>query len=412
MLNLFLLRPGALGQNYTPWGMGLSFGIFVLAALTLRGRFRDYRPNGISRHIMVAWQLMTLYICYELALIVAFQRSNLEYFGRELATLAITLPVYGWFLSNRRFNQLFFSQFSGILGALGWSAAVTAALLFVNGSDFGSIHLFSIDIRGYEEVTDGEFSAGAIYFPLSMLYNKFTADSANIFRFSLFWREAGIAQAFSCFGLMYEAFTNRRRWVMLGCTFAAISAFSTIGLFVLAATFATIYLLRNRGNWPQKLFILPILLSVAFIALMYAPGIGLEDKITTHYTSFDDRSEGVTRAVDRLSNNPFGTGPYSVSDGGVSSGINLIAHAGSIGLVGAILQALLFSGWRFQVDRPSLQRIACCMPIFVTALVAQPLVGAPVAYIVAMCIIPAASVKGQAIVSWARNRPAKLISQA
>ncbi|HSV48372.1 MAG TPA: hypothetical protein VLJ58_21465, partial [Ramlibacter sp.] len=92
---------------------------------------------------------------------------------------------------------------------------------------------------------------------------------------------------------------------------------------------------------------------------------------------------------------PFGTGPFSGESNGVTSGINLIASLASLGFFGVLMQLLLMSGWSFALDRASVQRVVCCLPVLITALTSQPLVGAPMVYLIALCVISREAVAGQ-----------------
>lgn len=384
-LNLFLLRPSALGNRYSTVGMAIAAVVVGLYSFGVR---REFRPRRLPRHIGVLAALIFAYWIYESTLVVFHEGSNdVITYLKEVGTLAVVLLCYGIPLSNRQFNELFFRRFCTILALLGLSCAVTLVLAYFLGLD--RLQVTQVDIKGYD-TTDIEtgLRTGTVFFPFSMVYARFRGNGIELFRFSGFFREAGIFQAFCCFGFAYEAFTTRRRWVLVGAVVGSIAAFSTLGLATLLLTFGTVYAFRRPGLIIRRAIGTAVLVTVALIAAVYTPYIGLVDKALSHTESISDRRQAVDQSIDSLVENPIGNGPFPGATSNEHAGINLLAQAGHLGLLGFVLQITLIVGWRGRLDRHELLRVSCCMPIAITALVAQPLTGAPLVYLMTMASIP------------------------
>jgi hypothetical protein len=118
---------------------------------------------------------------------------------------------------------------------------------------------------------------------------------------------------------------------------------------------------------------------------MYTPYIGLEDKAVTHGSSLSDRSRSIERALEDVRRNPLGNGLYSSL--GTNDGICLLAELGMIGLFGFVCKVLLLSGLRLGPGR-DWKKVAACAPLLITALVSQPIAGAPMMYVIGMVFVP------------------------
>ena len=128
-----------------------------------------------------------------------------------------------------------------------------------------------------------------------------------------------------------------------------------------------------------------IALASIYPLAMYTPYIGLKDKSTTHSGSLSDRSEAISRGLERAGDNPFGYGMYSSQT--LNIGICLLSSMGGIGIFGFACQAMILSGWR-PGSGASWKKLAACAPILVTALISEPIAGEPAAYILVMAYLP------------------------
>jgi hypothetical protein len=167
-----------------------------------------------------------------------------------------------------------------------------------------------------------------------------------------------------------------------------VCAFSTIGVALLAMSGGLIFLLS--GGSARRLLVPRLLVTVMFLGLawpaaLYTPYIGLKDKEVTHSTSVSDRSESVQRSLKRLEAHPFGTGLFSGTE--LNDGISLLAQLGMLGLFGFACQVLILSAWRPGV-RINWAKMGACSPILLTALLSQPIAGAPTVYVILLAYLP------------------------
>jgi len=127
------------------------------------------------------------------------------------------------------------------------------------------------------------------------------------------------------------------------------------------------------------------MIGLVYPVAMYTPYIGLEDKAVTHGASLSDRSSSIERGLNDVRRNPLGNGLYSSL--GMNDGICLLAELGMIGLFGFACKVLLLSGLRLG---PGLnwKKVGACAPLLITALVSQPIAGAPVMLVICMVFVP------------------------
>jgi hypothetical protein len=384
VLNLFLLRPTALGETYTPLGMLLAL---PLTALHIVHNMRKKRFSNPS----IRWDIGTLlgmlgvYWLYICPISIYFEKSQLDWVVRELITTGVIVLAYAAFLLDAQANRKFFKILCTVIALLGLSSVITVALTAVLGSK-DSLYLFAIEVKGYTEGNlRPEGSTGAVYFPFSMLYSDYVAGTVKLDRYCAFFREAGIYQAVACFCLAYEAFTRRSKLMMFGLAGGTICAFSSLGIALLAMTIGTIMLFSGTRVRAWRVALTLGVLALIFPVAMYTPYIGLKDKAVTHGTSLSDRSESIERGLEDVGRNPFGYGLYSSL--GTNDGICLLAQMGMMGLFGFMCQVLMLSGWRPGPAR-NWKKVAACTPLLITAMVSQPLAGAPMMYVIGMVFVP------------------------
>jgi hypothetical protein len=384
VLNVFLMRPAALGQSLSWIAMVVSVVLVGAYLILNRGKQRFTHPQ-LRMEMLGLCILVAAYWVYIGPISALFGRSNLEYTIRELVTtVAIVIP-YAIFLVDAKANRTFFRQLCTLISLLGISSLVTVALSFWLGSR-DPLFLFTLNVKGYTDNSlDSTAAVGAVYFPLSMLYTDFVSGAVSLDRYCAFFREAGIYQAVACFFFVYEAFTRRSWFVILGLLSGIILAFSSLGIVLLATTIGLIYLFDSQRLHAGRAVVAVIFISLAYPLAMYTPFIGLEDKLDTHSTSVSDRSEAIDRGIDAVSRNPVGYGLFSST--GENDGICLISSLGAIGIFGFLCQFLILSGWR-PGSRERWRKVVACSPLLITALVSEPIAGEPMIYIVLMAYIP------------------------
>jgi hypothetical protein len=376
-LNLFLMRPSAFGQQYSSAAIALSLAIAAVVFVR-RGNLVTADAD-LSHDVGVFLILIGIYLVYTFGVVAFVGRSNMEYAVKELLTTLSIAPAYAYALTDRRFNRVFFRALVRLLSVIGYSSAMTVVLAMIVGLD--SLKLIDNVIAGYESNFDGVVQTGGIYFPFTMIYNRFSTSDIELFRVSGFFREAGIFQAVCAFAMAYEWLTRRSRLVLLGLLLGLTTSFSTAGVFVFLATCALMQMRLARN--PVRAALMGIALSgFAYFALQYTPYIGLAYKNETHASSISDRTDAMREGVEGLLDNVVGTGIFS--DDRQSANINMIAAAGSLGLIAFIVQVLILSGWRFRWNSVNRNRVVICFPLLITALFSQPIAAAPMMYVLVM----------------------------
>lgn len=381
VLNLFLMRPAALGQSF----QGLSLGIaVVLCALyfLLQRRTSFQVASGAKKEMRWYVTAFFLFWMYEIPVGLAGQ-ANIEFVLKEFVSALVIFACYGLILLNIDENKRFFRHLCTVIALIGASSGITILL----GTIFGFERLFitNISVAGYEgAMLDNGIRTGSLYFPFSMLYSKYTSGDVELMRFNGFFREAGIYQAVACFCIAYEYYTRKSKLVMLGATIGAFAAFSSLGILLLLMTVGAIFVMRIRGVFVKIFFVAALSLAVLPVVL-YAPYIGLAAKQDTHGTSITDRTGAMSNVLDTLTEYPFGSGLFSGQE--ANTGINLVAAIGQIGIVGFLLQVFMLSGWRLRRGKAAALKLLICSPLLVTALISQPIAGSPIMYVLPMVLL-------------------------
>jgi hypothetical protein len=378
------MRPTALGEAYTPIGMVLALPLTGLHLLHNSKKTR-YSNSAIRWDIATLLSLLGLYWLYICPISILFEMSQLDWVLKELITTGIIVLAYGAFLMDVEANRKFFRTLCTVISVLGLSSVITVVMSMILGGK-EALFLFSIDVKGYTEVTlHQQTSTGAIYFPFSMLYGDYISGAMKLDRYCAFFREAGIYQGVACFCLAYEAFTRRSKFIMFGLVGGTICAFSSLGVALLAMTVGSILLFSGTRVRAWRIVLTAAMIALVYPVSMYTPYIGLEDKAVTHGASLSDRSTSIERGLEDVRRNPFGNGLYSSL--GKNDGICLLAELGMIGLFGFVCKVLLLSGLRLGPGR-DWKKVAACAPLLITALVSQPIAGAPMMYVIGMVFVP------------------------
>lgn len=197
------------------------------------------------------------------------------------------------------------------MGLIGFSVLFTSVwgVFF----DVDSLYLFPIKVAGYEDTnSDLQLGTGAIYFPFSMLYGEFSSEDFVLYRFSGFFREAGIYQAVGCFCLAYESFTRNSKIIKFGLISGIICALSSAGIVMLFLTIGMIYLYGSKFS-HKKLIVIIFSFIFLYPAALYTPLIGLNYKKDTHSESITDRVESVDDGINSIKDNFYGNGLFSAT---------------------------------------------------------------------------------------------------
>jgi hypothetical protein len=377
----FLLRPGALGQDYAPVAMVLAVAIVGTYFLIAPGRLLSGAGRN-GRDVLFVGGLFVAYWAYETALALLRRTSNETQLMKEFLVGAVTVCSYGLFLADDRGNRTFFRMLTTVVALFGWSSVVTFLLSLVLGPQ--RLYLTSIAIKGYQGGGIGEASTGALYFPFSMQYASYEHGALKVTRYCNFFREAGIYQCVALFLLAYEQFTRRSKLVSLGLVAGVVLSFSTIGFVLLPAIAGLIFVTRNRVRIGRTLA-LGVVSAAAVVVMANVPAFGVADKLSTHGSSVTDRSTAIQNGMSSMISNPLGSGIFSPAV--KNEGICLLASVATIGVVGALIQLIILSGWRPITSAVS-RRMIVCFPLLVTALLSQPIAGDAMTYLLAMVMVP------------------------
>jgi hypothetical protein len=364
----FLIRPSALGQNYTVLGVVLqSVALFLHLVEALLLNRLVVSKNSLTVTVLVAG--LWLYLLVQAAVA---QSQGLENVIKASIVHLVTIFVFGLILGDAAANRAFFRLFVVVLSLLGASALITTLLsLFV---PLGSLYLGHIGIEGYEY--RDFIGNGDLYFPFSLQYGLF--GDALWPRFMGLFTEPGILQAFALWAVVYVLNEPLPRLTLIPLISGVMTALSTAGVALLPATLLFWMAFRTRIDTMIKPIFALAGGSLAVIAFLYTPVVGASDKMEVYSVSLTARLYSTVQGLSLALEHPFGVGLYDVLVD--DSGINLLAVAGQIGVVGFLLVIAVFVAPLLTNTNPAAYGIAM-FPIFVTSLVSQPLLDAPLVYV-------------------------------
>lgn len=357
------MRPTALGQEYMSYSMVLSFGALCIHLVELLKSKEGYitKKNFI---VLVSSLVLWSYLVVHALLMSS---NNFDDVLKAGISHIVVIFIFSIILSREKENTLFFKWFIKILGLFSFSFVLTVLLGLVVG--FQSLYLFEIPIATYNH-------SQLFYFPFTSLSSFMVVSGIEFPRFLGLFREPGILQAFliwAYFNLKQYGLETKKMKVLL---FAGIvGTMSTAGIAIFFGTVALKYALNRK-------VIKGVLLVIFCItALNYAPIIGLQYKAETHGASLDARSYATLSGLEKMRDNPLGTGMYNRDFFDYElSGINLLASSYMIGVIGVLLTLVVYllPLWGYPNKVPYIVGIT---PLLITLLYSQPILDAPLVYI-------------------------------
>jgi hypothetical protein len=290
--------------------------------------------------------------------------------------------------ANNKGGEIFFDSLAFLIAIIGFSALITYMLAFVTPID--TLYLGEVSTPNYS-------NSGHVYFPFTIRYANYNFGSISLLRIQGIFREAGIFQAFAVSMLAYLYLQPKRSiFLSTGCLLSLLFTFSTAGIVSLFLLLLLLLL------WPKnntiatdkelhqllaRWFIGIGLLFILPFVIIYTPGVGLADKYESHEVSVTDRSNAVLEGLSKGLVNPLGSGLYSGGEEH-NSGINLFAATSQIGVIGLLLAIAIFLVPFVFIKALHKREYALIIaPIFVTGLTSQPLLDAPLVYILLMALI-------------------------
>ncbi|MEZ4630434.1 MAG: hypothetical protein R2880_06970 [Deinococcales bacterium] len=372
------VRPAVIGEIESSLGLALALGALVLHLLELGFSKRPLQLPAQNGFLLIVIMLLWSYI----ALQGFFADSErYDFIFKAVILHMLFLLSAGLILMDAKSNQAFFKLWIYFLALNALSYAITLALGQVVG--LTRLYLFSLNIPGYE-------NSGNLYLPVTMVYRN-SLFGENIPRLMGFLREPGILQALYVWAIVATLYIPLRwRWLIITLLVMGVFAtFSTTGLALLGGTLGLVIIIGRPkylsfeylASLSWRVILLIFLFIVFALGVYYMPGFGLAYKLDKQYTSFSDRFEAVISSFESVAEKPWGLGLYGLRED--NAGINLLAQMSMLGIIGFILVcAVYFLPFLFAEHK--LSYLLATLPLFLTALLSQPLVDAPLIYLFLM----------------------------
>ncbi len=372
-------RPALFGNNHPELGLVFS-AIALFLHIVDQGAGRSLNAS-IPRHnraVLISVAILWTYI--SLHAMLANSKHLDTVFYALIANVGLIF-AFSIVLGDERTRIVFFRCFVVIM--LVPIASYTVTLLLAQRYDLDALKLFRLDVKGYEDK-----GSGWIYFPITPIYSYLKFDGAVVLRLQDVFREAGIAQAFLAWAFFAADMLWKRRILIKIFLLAGIVAtISTVGL-ALAPVLTILWVISNakifknsRGFLKLTVLLISGVIALAgsyFIALNI-PYIGLLDKANYASQSISDRETSSTNGIKELLDNPLGIGLYNIDDG-TFAGINLIGASQFIGVAGCVLVLFAYF-FPLTTSKNKLNYMLLIMPLFITGLTSQPLLNAPLIYV-------------------------------
>jgi hypothetical protein len=268
-----------------------------------------------------------------------------------------------------------FSVFARLNALLGFSIATTWVLIPLVG--YSGLRLLSYSIGGYEGSQEG--GNGDILFPFSVVYSTLT--EYGIYRFCGIYREAGIAQAFFVWSAIYLMYARAGKFWIIGTMLGALLCGSTAVVFSIAGA-TMVHFGSRSARHPKELLLLIALLATLTLVAIFAPGLGLIDKLQSHSTSVSDRQVAMEMALPGPDIWRWLVGHGMFFSGVVENdniGINAISGIFSVGVFGFLLYLATFFAGMFRAPSwtEAFRYLTLVSPLLVTSLFFQPVMDAP-----------------------------------
>ncbi|MBT2661599.1 hypothetical protein [Bacillus sp. ISL-45] len=351
------ISPSLLSLSYSFVGIILAL-LSLFTFIVLFKKHTNIFPIALS---IIVFNCLYWFFILMQTLIISDTES--EYLLQTSIINLTLLMVYSILLSDKDLNYSYFRNFIKLIYLLCLSFAITSLLSQV--MNFEKLNFMQVNIGSYH-------TGGTIYFPVTAIYGIMHTGDLALPKFQLFFRESGIAQAFiiwSIFNLKKFNLNKKRIYFILH--FGLIGTFSTTAIAIYFVTLAYFLILRGKMKFKQAFLSLVILFG-AYFGVMNLPYVGIQDKLITHSASIEDRLINNLDGARELLINPLGTG-FKANDN-ENDGISIIALSSKIGLVGLILVILTFFG-PLMFSKEKRVYFGSILPIFLTALLAQPIAG-------------------------------------
>ncbi|AFH65304.1 hypothetical protein ACVNS2_31810 [Paenibacillus caseinilyticus] len=366
LIATFMMRPTAFGQNLSSLAMVLSLGA-VYFHMVEQSIIKNVR---FTRHIQFVLVVSIIMWVYFFAHAGVQGGMNFEFVIKAAVAHIVILFSFALVLSDERANQKYFRGFIFIM--MGFVISYYISVLLTAFVPWESLYLFKINVETYD-------STGNTYFPFTILYSFIEMPGLNLPRLLGLFREAGIFQAFLIWAIFsLESYNLNRKWIQTVLFFGVAGTLSTSGLAIYFVALAMRYFFDRRIVKGTVIFLF------MFYAAFFAPFIGLNDKSEKLGASVTDRSDATWEGIQLFLENPFGVGMYNMGYNNADQlGINLLSSSYMIGIVGVLLVLTVYFATVLWVEDKA-QYLVAVTPLFLTLLISQPVLDAPLFYIMLM----------------------------
>ncbi|MCZ8519326.1 MULTISPECIES: hypothetical protein [Paenibacillus] len=366
LIATFMMRPTAFGQNLSSLAMVLSLGA-VYFHMVEQSILKNVR---FTRHIQFVLVVSIVMWVYFFAHAGVQGGMHFEFVIKAAVAHIVILFSFALVLSDERANQKYFRGF--IFTLMAFVISYYISLLLTTVVPWESLYLFKINVETYDQT-------GKTYFPFTILYSFIEMPGLNLPRLLGLFREAGIFQAFLIWAIFsLESYNLDRKWIQIVLFLGVGATLSTSGLAIYFVALAMRYFFNRRGLKAIMIF------AFMFYAAFFAPFIGLNDKSEKLGASVTDRSDATWEGLRLFMENPFGTGMYNEGYNNADQlGINLLSSSYMIGIIGILLVLIIYFATVFWVEDKA-QYLVAVTPLFLTLLISQPVLDAPLFYIMLM----------------------------
>ncbi len=375
LISSFLLRPSSFGQEYTNIALILLAAAFVL--YLMRIGFKKQKIRFTKKNIVI-FVVFTIFWLYILVQGITLSVEKIDWVIKAVIAHLSSMFIFFILLSDPKVNKFYFKGLIIILLLNSLSYILTIVLILF-GFDMNELYFLRtyVDTDIYYQFTH----YGRVLFPFTQIYGRVFINNLEIPRALGFFREAGIYQMFLIFSIFNSNryFKKHLKLINSILIIGVMSTFSTAGLVLLVVIFA-LKLFMEKKYSPSFATIV-----FSFIAFLFAPIVGFQDKSNTSVQSFDDRINSFYEGIDLLIKNPFGVGLYNAIDStNRNLGIHLIGMSSMIGIIGLILILLVYFLPIVNYNNKKLYIISIA-PFFLTLLTSQPILDAPLVYVMFLC---------------------------
>jgi hypothetical protein len=378
VLGLLIMRPTWLGQVLTPVGVVLVAICAGVCAIQDRSTGRSIEPMCGIRSL-VTWTLAASLW----TLVLPVLHPDVPAWNLLKSAAYVSIAVVGASLVLRDIGRahLIARIFIWICVITSVLYAVTLLLWLVDGSMSHEIARVKIP-DGYQSPYPQP-----IYAPFTMTSGVSMVGSFPLPRLMGFMREPGLLQA----ALVWAFFAagilkiRNRRLAQAALLLGLLGTQSTTGLAVLLATVVAGSVIGDaprRSKAPVfRQFLGMALLVAGFYAALFAPVLGVGAKEEANPGSISDRRDNAVHGILEIDRHWLGGG-YG-PDVPANAGINLLASTTLVGAPGlalgllALFRPMMLTRWRADA-------VKLVAPLAVTALVAQPVTGAPTFWLLLM----------------------------